>query len=83
MNDPARVDQIASAANLTRQVLSLEELLEQLGLVAVYARIAQQLVEVGDAAGRDYAMRRMGAHARAAIVARNHLVGKEDEAENG
>lgn len=57
--------------------LSQQELLEQLGLVAVYAGIAQQLVEIGDSAGSDYALRRMGAHARAAIVARNFLNDKD------
>lgn len=52
-----------------------QELHEQLGLVAVYANVAQQMLEVGDAAGADYALRRMGAHARAAITARNQLNG--------
>ena len=75
MNAPQKL-----VSDATREVLCHEELLEQLGLVAIYAGIAQQLVEVGDAAGSDYALRRMGAHARAAIVARNHLKGDDAEA---
>ncbi len=63
-------------------VLCHQEMIEQLGLVAVYAGIAQQMVEVGDEPGADYAMRRMGAHARAAIIARNH-VKATDETEAG
>jgi hypothetical protein len=62
-----------------RNTLCHQEMIEQLGLVAVYASIAQQMPEIGDEPGSDYAMRRAGAHMRAAIVARNHL--KENDAE--
>lgn len=72
----------APAPNLgaVNDVLCHQEMHEQLGLVAVYAGIAQQMLEVGDASGADYALRRMGAHARAAIQARNHLTGDKMEA---
>ena len=56
-----------------RDVLCHQEMIEQLGLVVIYAGIAQQMIELGDEPGADYALRRIGAHARAAIVARNHL----------
>jgi hypothetical protein len=75
MNAPGQ-----EVADAMRSVLCHEEMIEQLGLVAIYAGIAQQLVEVGDAAGSDYAIRRMGAHARAAVIARNHLKGDDAEA---
>jgi hypothetical protein len=65
-------------AETTRSALCHEELLEQLALVNIYSRVAHELTEIGDGPGADYALRRMGAHARAAIVARNHLAGKDD-----
>ncbi len=60
-----------------REALCHQDMIEQLGLIAVYAGIAQQLLDVGDAAGADYALRRMSAHARAAIAAGNHLNGEK------
>jgi|HubBroStandDraft_5_1064220.scaffolds.fasta_scaffold2494329_2 hypothetical protein len=56
-----------------RDALCHQEMLEQLGLVAIYADVAQQMVEIGDESGADYALRRMATHAKAAITARNHL----------
>ncbi len=63
-----------------RDALCHQEMIEQLGLVAIYAGIAQQMIDVGDEPGADYALRRMGSHARAVIGARNHLKAKESEA---
>ena len=58
-----------------RDVLCHAEMIEQLGLVAIYAGVAELMIDVGDEPGADYALRRMSAHARAVIVARNHLKG--------
>ncbi len=74
---------LSSVADHARAALCQQEEIEQLYLVANYARIAAELCELGDGPGSDYALRRMGAHARAAISARNHLLGKDDDDAGG
>ncbi len=69
-------------ADATRELLRRDELVEHLGWVEFYAHIAREMAGVDDAAGADYGLRKMAAHARAAIAVRNHFAdaAKSDEA---
>jgi hypothetical protein len=55
------------------------EIEENLRLAIRYAAVAITFLEVDDRAGRDFALRKFSAFARAAIGLRNHLHRAEDD----
>ncbi|HKH80850.1 MAG TPA: hypothetical protein VKA03_04445 [Methylovirgula sp.] len=67
----------ATPADFARRELSRAELIEDLGFVEFYASMRRDFAAIDDAPGADYALRKMAAYARAAIVARNNFGGDD------